>query len=81
MRDLCIADSVLMPAPSAFAAIQIPPNCVFYAHRTAVEQGVEIVQFEIASGETVLPEGMSPLMLAINRQAWALAMIGVAGRA
>ena len=57
------------------------PGCLFYAHRSMVREGVERVQAEVATGALVLPEGLSPAEMTLNRQAWQMAKTDVAGRA
>jgi hypothetical protein len=82
MRELLIiADASFVIGPSTFAAIEIPPGCVFYVHRKVMARCNAAIEREIASGMTKLPEGLTVPMLAISRQAWALAQLGVAGRA
>jgi len=57
------------------------PGCVFYAHHTAVRQGIEMIERDMREGRMTLPEGMTPATLTVNQQAWALAHTNVAGRA
>ena len=80
MRELAILDATYVRGPGCFAAIEIPPGCVFYMHRSVMERSNRQIVNEIAHGLTALPEGMTVDMLSIHRQAWALAKVGIAGR-
>lgn len=80
MQELRIVDAVSVRAPPTFEAIRIPPGCVFYAHRSAMDRSNARIEIEIANGMTVLPEGMTIPMLSIHRQAWSLAKVGIKGR-
>lgn len=79
MRELRMAGGVFRPAPPHFAAIWMAPGCVFYAHHTAVRQGVEMIERDVQAGRITLPDGMTAAALTINQQAWALAQTNVAG--
>lgn len=81
MRDLHITGRY-RPVPPGFTAVWMAPGCVFYAHHSAVRQGVEMIERDIRDGRLkALPEGMTAAMMTVNQQAWALAHTSVAGRA
>lgn len=81
MQDLEITGRY-RPVPPGFTAIWMGPGCVFYAHHSAVAQGVEMIERELRAGRLKsLPDGMTPVAMTINQQAWALAHTNVAGRA
>lgn len=80
MRELAILDAAYVRGPGSFAALRIPPGCTFYVHRMAMARANRVIEMEIARGVTKLPDGMTIPMLAIHRQAWALAKVGIAGR-
>lgn len=80
MRDLMITGRY-RPVPPAFAAVWMAPGCVFYAHHTAVKQGVEVIERDLREGRRPpLPEGMTVVDMAIQQQAWALASCFIGGR-
>lgn len=79
MQELRIVDAVSVRAPPSFEAIRIPPNCVFFAHRRAMDKSNARIEIEIANRLTVLPSGMSIPMLSIHRMAWSLAKAGIKG--